>query len=74
MSYNDPFFDEVGVGRKYTLKRQSTPLDRVGEFDCVLLVTDHSIYDYEALVEGSKLFVDTRNATRGMVSEKIVRC
>jgi UDP-N-acetyl-D-glucosamine dehydrogenase len=74
VSYNDPFFDEVGVGRKYTIKRHSTPLDRVGEFDCVLLVTDHSIYDYEALVEGSKLFVDTRNATRGMVSEKIVRC
>ena len=74
VAYNDPFFPEVGVGRKYALKRQSTPLERVGDFDCVLLVTDHSAYDYAALVEASRLFVDTRNATRGMVSGKIVRC
>ena len=74
VSYNDPFFPEVGVGRKYALKRQSTPLERVGDFDCVLLVTDHSAYDYAALVEASKIFVDTRNATRGMASGKIVRC
>ena len=74
VSYNDPFFPEVGVGRKYALKRQSTALERVGDFDCVLLVTDHSAYDYAALVEASRLFVDTRNATRGMVSTKIVRC
>ena len=74
VSYNDPFFPEVGVGRKYALKRQSTALERVGDFDCVLLVTDHTAYDYAALVEGSKIFVDTRNATRGMASAKIVRC
>ena len=74
VAYNDPFFPEVGVGRKYALKRQSTALERVGDFDCVLLVTDHSAYDYAALVEASKIFVDTRNATRGMVSGKIVRC
>ncbi len=74
VAYNDPFFPEVGVGRKYALKRQSTPLERVGDFDCVLLVTDHSAYDYAALVQASKIFVDTRNATRGMVSTKIVRC
>jgi UDP-N-acetyl-D-glucosamine dehydrogenase len=74
VAYNDPFFPEVGVGRRYALKRQSTPLERAGEFDCVLLVTDHSAYDYAALVEASTLFVDTRNATRGMASAKIVRC
>ena len=74
VAYNDPFFPEVGVGRKYALKRQSTALERVGDFDCVLLVTDHTAYDYAALVAASRLFVDTRNATRGMTSGKIVRC
>ena len=74
VAYNDPFFPEVGAGRKYALKRHSTPLDRIAEFDCALLVTDHSAYDIPALVAASKLFVDTRNATHGLDSPNIVRC
>ena len=74
VSYNDPYFPQVGSGRHYDLHRQSTPLDRVPEFDCVVLTTDHSCYDVRALVEASSLFVDTRNATRGIVNGKIVRC
>lgn len=74
VSYNDPYFPTVGAGRKYRLHMQSTPLERVGEFDCVLIATDHSAYDYGAIVAGAKLVVDTRNATRGIVSVKIVRC
>ena len=74
VSYNDPYFPTVGAGRKYRLHMQSTPLERVGKFDCVLIATDHSAYDYGAIVAGAKLVVDTRNATRGIVSVKIVRC
>ena len=74
VSYNDPFFPEVGAGRHYSLQARSTPLDRVGEFDCVLLVTDHSAYDIPALVAASKLFVDTRNATRGLTAANLIRC
>jgi UDP-N-acetyl-D-glucosamine dehydrogenase len=74
VAYNDPYFPTVGAGRHYSLRTHSTPLERTGEFDCVLLVTDHSAYDIPALVAASRLFVDTRNATRGMASEKIVRC
>jgi len=74
VAYNDPFFPEVGAGRHYAIQQKSTPLERVGEFDCTLLITDHSSYDCASLVAASKLFVDTRNATRGIHSEKIVRC
>jgi len=74
VSYNDPYFPEVGAGRHYSLKTSSTPLDRVPEFDCVLLVTDHSAYNIPALTAASKLFVDTRNATRGLTAPNIVRC
>src|SRR5947208_10872654 len=42
VAYNDPFFDEVGHGRHYALNMRSTPLDKVGEFDCVLIHTDRS--------------------------------
>jgi UDP-N-acetyl-D-glucosamine dehydrogenase len=74
VAYNDPYFPEVGIGRKYALKTTSTPLDQVSSFDCVLLVTDHSAYDIPALVAASRIFVDTRNATRGLNTPNIIRC
>lgn len=74
VSYNDPFFDYVGHGRKYKLEMANTPLEHVKQFDAVVIITDHSSYDYKWLVENSQLVIDTRNATRGIESAKIVRC
>jgi UDP-N-acetyl-D-glucosamine dehydrogenase len=34
-----------------------------GDYDCVVIVTDHSDFDYDALVDDAKLIVDLRNAT-----------
>ncbi len=73
VAYNDPFFPKVGQGRKYALNMTSTPLEQVPEFDCVVIVTDHSQYDYRSIVANAKLVVDTRNATRGIKAENIVR-
>ena len=72
--YNDPYFPTVGRGRHYNLNMTCTPLDNLGQYDCVLIMTDHSDYDYKAIVKESKLVVDSRNATKGIKSEKIVRC
>ena len=74
VKYNDPYFPTVGHGRKYALNMTCTPLDNLGEYDCVVIVTDHSDYDYQRIVRESKLVVDTRNATKGIDSPKIVRC
>src|SRR6267142_3922389 len=74
VSYNDPYFPTVGRGRKYNLQMKCTPLEKLGRFDCVLIVTDHSDYDYKRIVSESQLVVDSRNATKGIVSEKIVAC
>ena len=74
VSYNDPFFAQVGQGRRYKLNMTATPLERVPEFDCVLIVTDHSSYDYKKIVAAAQLVVDSRNATRGIDSPKIIRC
>ena len=49
-------------------------LTNLGQYDCVVIVTDHSDYDYRRIVEEAQLVVDTRNATRGIDSPKIVRC
>jgi UDP-N-acetyl-D-glucosamine dehydrogenase len=74
VSYNDPYFPFVGRGRKYDLQMRCAPLDNLGDYDCVLIVTDHSDYDYKKIVNDSKLVVDSRNATRGIKSNKVVRC
>jgi UDP-N-acetyl-D-glucosamine dehydrogenase len=74
VAYNDPFFPTVGHGRKYDLNMTSAPLDHLGQYDAVLIVTDHSSYDYARIVDESQLVIDTRNATRGIHSPNIVRC
>ena len=74
VSYNDPFFPKVGRGRKYDLNMTSTPLSEIENFDCVLIVTDHSTYDYKEIVNRANLVVDTRNATQGTVADNLVRC
>ena len=72
--YNDPYFPMVGRGRHYNLNMTSTPLVNMEQYDCVLIMTDHSAYDYEEIVSRAQLVVDARNATRGIESTKIVRC
>jgi len=72
--YNDPYFASVGRGRHYDLNMTNTPLDDLGQYDAVMIVTDHSDYDYPRIVRESQLVVDTRNATKGILAENIVRC
>lgn len=74
VSYHDPYFPFVGWGRKYDLQLNCAPLERLEQYDCVVIVTDHSDYDYARIVREAKVVVDTRNATRGITSAKIVRC
>lgn len=74
VDYNDPYHPTVGRGRHYNLNMQSVPLSGIPDYDCVLVITDHSVYDYQDIVSKAKLVVDTRNATKGIVSHNIVRC
>jgi UDP-N-acetyl-D-glucosamine dehydrogenase len=74
VSYHDPYFPFIGKGRKYDLQMKRSELKDLGQYDCVLIVTDHSDYDYKHIVQEAQLVVDSRNATRGIQSPKIVRC
>ena len=74
VSYNDPYFPTVGHGRHYNLNMTCTPLSDLNTYDAVLIVTDHSDYDYDWIVRESQLVIDSRNATKGIQSNKIVRC
>src|SRR5215469_14243650 len=74
VSYHDPYFPFIGKGWKYDLQMKCSSLENLGQYDCVLIVTDHSDYDYPRIVNEAQLVVDTRNATKGIASPKIVRC
>ena len=74
IAYNDPFFPTVGAGRHYDLQLTSTPLDQVPTFDCVLIATDHTTYNWPQIVANARLVIDSRNATRGIIANNIVRC
>jgi len=74
VSYHDPYFPAIGRGRKYNLQMKCAELKDLGKYDCVLIVTDHSDYDYQRIVQEAQLVVDTRNATSGIESKKVVRC
>jgi UDP-N-acetyl-D-glucosamine dehydrogenase len=74
VSYNDPYFPSIGKGRHYDLQMKCTPVEDVGKYDCVLIVTDHSDYDYQWIAQHASLVVDTRNAMKSIHTENIVRC
>jgi UDP-N-acetyl-D-glucosamine dehydrogenase len=69
VTYNDPHIPVLPSARHYPhLKMASQELtaDYLRSQDCVLIVTDHSAYDWAWVVEHSPLVVDTRNATRNV--------
>ncbi|MGC9453978.1 MAG: nucleotide sugar dehydrogenase [Phycisphaerae bacterium] len=77
VDYNDPHVPQTHKMRDYDLRMESKELraDMLGEYDAVLISTDHSAYDYDFIVENAQLVVDTRNATRDVKKgrEKIIK-
>ena len=71
VSYNDPYVPALDLNQVTLRSVELIPALR--EADIVLIVTDHSSYSYPDIVERARLVVDTRNATRGIVSEKVLK-
>ncbi|MFH0792983.1 MAG: nucleotide sugar dehydrogenase [bacterium] len=63
--YSDPHIPEVSEG---TIRLRSVPLTKklLNESDCVVIVTNHTSFDYRMILRESNLVVDTRNATKGL--------
>ncbi|MBN1435075.1 nucleotide sugar dehydrogenase, partial [Candidatus Fermentibacterales bacterium] len=62
--YNDPYIPEIGRTRQSSFRGSSVELsaDALSSCDCVVIITNHSCYDYQFVVDHSDLVVDTRNA------------
>ncbi len=67
VDFNDPYIPHTKKMRKYDMKKDSVPLTEktLKNYDCVVVATDHSCYDYEFILKHSSLVVDTRNAANG---------
>jgi len=66
VTYNDPWIPELEPTRKYNFQMTSTAItpEILAEMDAVIIVTDHSDYDFEEIVKFSRIVIDTRNATK----------
>ena len=71
VTYSDPFVPKLQLDG-ISLQSESL-LESAAEADCVVIITDHSSFDYKGLLGSAKLVVDTRNAMKGFDSAKIVR-
>jgi len=72
VEYNDPYIPKLPPTRKYSFLKESVELtpENLRKFDAVLISTNHSVYDWEMIVEHSNLILDTRNATVGVKSNR----
>jgi UDP-N-acetyl-D-glucosamine dehydrogenase len=67
VSYTDPYVPHL-TARAWAGDRDLacvpiTP-ESLAAADCVVIVTDHTTFDYDAIVDGSDLIVDSRNAVK----------
>jgi UDP-N-acetyl-D-glucosamine dehydrogenase len=71
VQYTDPFVSKTRPMRKYNLDMRSVDLtpSSIASFDCVLVSTNHSSFDYAMIAKHAKLVVDTRNAMRAFTAE-----
>ena len=79
IDYNDPYFPRLHKMRHYDFsEKRSVEISSatISRYDCVLIATDHSSYDYDSIVRDAQLVVDSRNATRRVTQgrTKIVPC
>ena len=71
VTYSDPYVLELNSD---SLHLRSEPLDEIAPIaDCLVVITNHSAFDYARILDSARLIVDTRNAMKGLTSDKIVR-
>jgi UDP-N-acetyl-D-glucosamine dehydrogenase len=70
-AYHDPHVPECHNELNHKIYH-SIGLEKLEQYDAVIIITDHSCFDYKEIVSQAKLIIDTRNATKGIQSTKIV--
>jgi UDP-N-acetyl-D-glucosamine dehydrogenase len=63
ISYHDPYIPAIAAG---ALELRSVPLERIADYDCIVVTTNHKVFDMARVCSEAQLIVDTRNATKGL--------
>jgi len=68
VDYNDPHIPETPPKRRHDIRMRSKKLSAkmLAAYDAILVSTDHSVYDWQFIVDHAPLVIDTRNATAGV--------
>jgi len=69
VSWHDPYAGAL-KGLDGATREPILDAETLGKADCVVIATDHSVYDWNAIVKESRLIVDTRNATHGIIADR----
>ena len=72
VDYVDPYIPVLAL-KEEVLTAVPLDEDRVRRADCVVILTDHSVFDYASIVKTASLVIDTRNATAGLAETNIIR-
>lgn len=72
VEYHDPYVKPFSEG---PIEYKGAPMSRssLAEYDCVVLSTNHSCFDYTTIAESARLIVDTRNAFKEFAAPHIIR-
>ena len=72
VTYHDPHVAKFPSMRNHSVELSSVPLDAktLGDSDCVVIVTDHSVIDWTSIAQHAGLVIDTRNAMHGIEQAK----
>jgi UDP-N-acetyl-D-glucosamine dehydrogenase len=72
VDYNDPHVPATHRMRNYDLQMKSVPLsgEMLGKYDCVIVATHHSAYDWQMISDHAKLIIDTRGALRNVTGRR----
>jgi UDP-N-acetyl-D-glucosamine dehydrogenase len=76
VQYHDPYIPHIHHETEgWQMDSVQDMMKAVGEADAVVVITNHKVYDYEAIVNNAKFVFDSRNATRKVLNteEKVVR-
>jgi UDP-N-acetyl-D-glucosamine dehydrogenase len=72
VQYNDPHVPATHRMRNYDLRMRSQPFtaQSLGNYDCVIIATHHSAYDWQMIADHAKLIIDTRGAMRHVAGRR----
>lgn len=73
VNYHDPYVPEFSYLETHWRSVEELNAELFKDMDCVVILTDHSSYDWEWVTKNANLVFDTRNVTNGIFSKKIYK-